>query len=344
MLIALIAWIYTAISSAIAATGGASLWKWFSLLGMHFFIAAALARLLESFPIEIRWRYRLAFGVSLGLLPFAALAWRSDLLWLLALSLAAVLGAFGGGLWATARREGLWENNQPPSAQVQGEVLAKHRRVLRDPPPRSPGKRIFDLLLAAAGLVLTLPVSLLSLLLVWLEDPGPLFFTKNSVGQGGINFQQYKLRTMIRDAEQETGPVMSQEADSRVLRIGRLLRKTALDELPQLWNILRGEMSFVGPRPQRTVLVNSYLDDLPEYASRHAVLPGLAGLAQVVGHYYLTPHQKLRLDRLYARYASLGFDLKLIAVAILLVFWLRWKPDWNGRIPRSWIRFRPGQS
>jgi lipopolysaccharide/colanic/teichoic acid biosynthesis glycosyltransferase len=144
---------------------------------------------------------------------------------------------------------------------------------------------------------------------------------------------------MTPGAEMETGPVLSQKDDSRVLNFGRLLRKTALDELPQLVNILLGEMSFVGPRPQRTILVNGYLEILPEYAKRHRVLPGLSGLAQVAGDYYLTPRQKLRLDLLYIRYRSLGFDIKLLFLAFLIAFFYRWKDDWDGRLPRRLLRF-----
>jgi lipopolysaccharide/colanic/teichoic acid biosynthesis glycosyltransferase len=98
-------------------------------------------------------------------------------------------------------------------------------------------------------------------------------------------------------------------------------------------------MSFVGPRPQRTVLVLGYLEHLPAYAERHAVLPGLAGLAQVAGDYYLAPHQKLRLDRIYIRHRSLGFDVKLLILAFLVAFWFRWQSGWNGRLPRRLIRF-----
>jgi lipopolysaccharide/colanic/teichoic acid biosynthesis glycosyltransferase len=97
-------------------------------------------------------------------------------------------------------------------------------------------------------------------------------------------------------------------------------------------------MSFVGPRPQRTVLVSEYVREMPEYAERHVVPPGLAGLAQVAGSYYISPRQKLRFDRLYVRHASLGFDLRLLAVAFLVVFYLRWRPRWNGRLPRRWLR------
>ena len=156
-----------------------------------------------------------------------------------------------------------------------------------------------------------------------------------------MNLRQFKLRTMVRGAEEHTGPGLAQLGDQRVLRVGRLLRKTALDELPQLVNILAGQMSFVGPRPQRTVLVREYLQKMPEYAWRHQVLPGIAGLAQVAGDYYLTPRQKLRFDRLYIRYSGLGFDLKLILLACLITFWLRWQKDWDGRAPHALIRYQP---
>jgi lipopolysaccharide/colanic/teichoic acid biosynthesis glycosyltransferase len=106
-----------------------------------------------------------------------------------------------------------------------------------------------------------------------------------------------------------------------------------------LINILLGQMSFVGPRPQRTVLVLEYLERMPEYAERHRVLPGIAGLAQVAGDYYLTPRQKLRFDRLYIRHISLGFDLKLLGLAFWIAFWMRWQKNWDGRIPRNLIRW-----
>ena len=250
--------------------------------------------------------------------------------------LACALGAMAG----RAPQGGLWENNQPPSAELQRRVLDRHRELIHEPPKAHVWKRAFDILVAVAGLVWTFPAGLAIALLLWWEDPGPILFVKNSVGLGGRNFRQLKFRTMVRDAEDKTGPIWAAEDDARILRVGRLLRKTALDELPQLLNILAGDMSVVGPRPQRTVLVAGYLEVLPEYALRHAVRPGLSGLAQVAGHYYLTPRQKLRFDRLYVRHASLGFDLKLLAIAFLLVFWLRWRPGWDGRVPRSWLHSR----
>jgi lipopolysaccharide/colanic/teichoic acid biosynthesis glycosyltransferase len=247
---------------------------------------------------------------------------------------ASIAGAFGGVLMATAQATGLVENNFPPSEALRAELLGMHRQV-RDAWQATPAvKRIFDVCLALAGLLFFSPIWLLAAFLIWLEDPGPLLFVKNSVGKGGVNFRQFKFRSMVYGAEEATGPVLASERDGRVLLSGRFLRKTALDELPQLLNILRGEMSFVGPRPQRTVLVYGYVQTIPEYTERHQVLPGIAGLAQVAGDYYLTPRQKLRFDRLYIRYSSLGFDLKLLFLAGLITFWYRWQPDWDGRLPR----------
>lgn len=292
---------------------------------------------------------RLAFLASLGIgLVLTGLTWvvgrlgfahsqvtASSVLISVLLSVsAAFLGSFSGGLIATGIADGLWEDNSPPSPGVQEWVIRKHAQVVPLLKPSPFSKRLLDILISGLGLVVTSPIWLASLLLIWLEDPGPVLFVKNSVGKGGKNFRQYKLRTMVRRAEEATGPVMAQEGDERVLMSGKFLRKTALDELPQLLNILLGEMSIVGPRPQRTVLVYEYLQEIPEYALRHQVLPGLAGLAQVAGDYYLTPRQKLRFDRLYIQHQSIGFDFRLLLAAFLITFWYRWKRDWDGRLPR----------
>ncbi|MEW5869675.1 MAG: sugar transferase [Chloroflexota bacterium] len=316
-------------------------------MGLPALLAIALERGLAGDTLAAKWRYRLAFvlGASLPALSWAsqqalraglpgALTFRSlGQLGLL------FLGAWAGSLVVTALNTGLWEDNSPPAERLQAEVYQAHQAWTRAAPATPLDKRVFDLALACFGLVLSAPVWLLSIFLIWLEDPGPVFFVKNSVGKNGVNFRQFKLRTMVCGAEDGTGPVLSQQGDRRVLVFGKFLRKTALDELPQLFNILRGEMSFVGPRPQRTVLVHSYLQSMPEYAGRHAVLPGLAGLAQVAGDYYLTPRQKLRFDRLYIRYAGLGFDLKLILLACMITFWYRWRKDWDGRLPRGLFRW-----
>jgi lipopolysaccharide/colanic/teichoic acid biosynthesis glycosyltransferase len=315
-------------------------------VGLTYILEVCLMTWVNALPA----RLRLAFGLSCVQFTLCLAVWILRLkaplngaaLFTL---LAGLSGAFIGGLAATARRSGLWEDNAPPAADIADAVFQRHKMVIGELPSTPISKRAFDFSLAVLGMLLSAPVWLASILLIWLEEPGPLLFVKNSTGKGGRNFHQFKLRTMVRQAEQATGPVLTQEDDERVLVVGRLLRKTALDELPQLLNILRGEMSFVGPRPQRTVLVYGYLQELSEYAERHRVAPGLAGLAQVVGGYYLSPRQKLRLDRLYIRQWSFGFDLKLLFLAFSIAFYFRWRKGWNGRLPRRLLRaFSPASA
>ena len=313
------------------------------LIASHIALCMAIERTLSFTRVPRSLRYRFAFLGSLVLNVVHGLAFLfivTDIRHVVFLGvqvISALIGAFLGGLLATGLNEGFWENNSPPATSLQEKVYYEHQALAGLPLDVSLSKRLMDVSLALAGLIISAPVWLVSIFLLWYEDPGPVLFVKNSVGRGGRNFRQFKLRTMIHEAEMHTGPVLSRVGDERVLSIGRFLRKTALDELPQLINILVGEMSFVGPRPQRTVLVETYLAYLPNYVERHRVLPGLAGLAQVAGDYYLTPRQKLRFDRLYIRYASLGFDLKLLFLAFLITFWYRWRPGWNGHLPRRWL-------
>ncbi len=327
-------------------------WEYLSLAIGSALITVAVESFISQTALDRRYRYRLAFLVPAGI-PILVFAWwwgqlllspqqypfdaRAFLLFAVVFGIL-FTGSFLGALVVTFAHEGLWENNSPPPELVQRAVLQQHQeRGIKFIPPSLP-KRAFDIFLASVGLLASTPVWLACTFLVWFEDPGPILFVKNSVGMGGKNFHQFKLRTMVHGAEEHTGPVLSQRDDRRVLISGRFLRKTALDELPQLLNILLGEMSFVGPRPQRTVLVYQYLQTLPEYAERHQVMPGLAGLAQVAGDYYLTARQKLRFDKLYIRHASLGFDFKLLVLACLVTFWFRWQKNWNGRLPRKILR------
>jgi lipopolysaccharide/colanic/teichoic acid biosynthesis glycosyltransferase len=315
----------------------------FGLFAAHALIALLLIRFLrillgrQSNPWACRLGFLLSLGLSLArwlayLPPHPQQASLTDVA-------AGFLGAWLGGLLATALEVGLWENNFPPSPEVEADVLRIHRARLGKPSPPSRSKRVFDFTLSLLGLILSLPLWVLITLLIWFSDPGPQFFVKNSVGKDGVNYRQWKFRTMIQNAEEATGPIVSNRSDIRVLLIGRFLRRTALDELPQLVNILLGEMSFVGPRPQRTVVVHNYLQTMPEYADRHCVAPGLSGLAQVAGKPYRTPRQKLRYDRIYAQHANLGFDLKLLMLAFAIVFWFRWTPNWQGSVPRAWLRW-----
>ncbi|HMF94149.1 MAG TPA: sugar transferase [Vicinamibacterales bacterium] len=195
-------------------------------------------------------------------------------------------------------------------------------------------KRVFDCALAGVGLVASAPLWLALAIAIRLEDGGPVFYRQQRVGRGGRVFDALKFRSMVPDAEARTGPVQATEHDPRITRVGRLMRATAMDELPQLWNIFTGDMSFVGPRPLRPGEVEvrgdgQYvpLDQIPGYEARHAVRPGLTGIAQVYAARDIDRVRKFRLDRLYLKRAGFWFDLKLILVS----FWITARGDWEKR-------------
>jgi len=195
-------------------------------------------------------------------------------------------------------------------------------------------KRTFDVTLAAIGLIVSAPLWAVIPAAIKLEDHGPVFFPQDRVGRGGRVFQALKFRSMRPDAEALTGPVQAAENDPRVTRIGRVLRATAMDELPQLWNIFVGDMSFVGPRPLRPGEVEVRGDgrlialyDIPGYQQRHGVRPGLTGLTQVYAPRDLSRAGKFRLDLLYLKRASFCLDMKLI----LLSFWITGRGEWEAR-------------
>lgn len=181
-------------------------------------------------------------------------------------------------------------------------------------------KRIFDCLVAVIGLVITLPFSLAAALAIKLTSPGPVFYTQKRVGRNNKVFQLYKFRTMINNAEARTGPVLSSEKDGRVTKVGRILRMTRIDEIPQLINVLKGDMSIVGPRPERPVFVEKYCKELPGYAYRHMINTGITGLAQVSGKYSTSPQDKLRYDLLYAKAATPLLDLNIMLKTIKVMF------------------------
>ena len=194
-------------------------------------------------------------------------------------------------------------------------------------PRRTAYKRPFDLTIIALSLVLGFPVWLLIWTLiplaVWLTDRGPVFYTQTRVGMKGRIFRIIKFRTMVVGAESDTGPVWASEQDGRVTRVGRLLRATHLDEVPQLINILRGEMSLVGPRPERPELLEMFCEEMPEFRRRLRVKPGIAGLAQMRGLYHMPPRKKLRYDNLYIETLSPWLDLRLLAGAVRAVLFRR---------------------
>jgi lipopolysaccharide/colanic/teichoic acid biosynthesis glycosyltransferase len=195
-------------------------------------------------------------------------------------------------------------------------------------------KRAFDCLLAGAGLALSSPLWLAIACAIKLEDGGPVLFRQERVGRGGRVFTALKFRSMVPDAESKSGPVQASDADPRITRVGRLLRATAMDELPQLWNIFVGDMSFVGPRPLRPGEIEARgdgrlvrLEEIRGYAERHSIRPGLTGLTQVYAPRDISRTSKFRLDRLYLKRASFCLDLRLI----VLSFWITGRAEWEQR-------------
>ena len=194
-------------------------------------------------------------------------------------------------------------------------------------------KRMFDAALALVGLIISLPLWILSAAAIRLEDGGPVFFAQDRVGQDGRVFRALKFRSMRVDAERLSGPLQARAGDSRVTRVGRVMRATAMDELPQLWNIVRGDMSFVGPRALRPGEIEMEggsavpLEAVPGYADRILVRPGLTGVAQVYAPRDISRRSKFRYDRLYIRRRSFGLDVRLI----LLSFWISFRGTWESR-------------
>ncbi|MGH9441302.1 MAG: exopolysaccharide biosynthesis polyprenyl glycosylphosphotransferase, partial [Thermoanaerobaculia bacterium] len=180
-------------------------------------------------------------------------------------------------------------------------------------------KRSFDLVAALALLLLSSPLWLLSCLLIRATSGSPIFYTQPRVGRGGRVFRLRKLRTMQSGAEDETGPVLAAPNDPRVTRVGRWLRGSRIDEIPQLFNVLGGEMSLVGPRPERPEFVEAFERDIPGYALRFSVRPGLTGLAQVSGEYETPAQIKLRYDLGYINGWSLGLDFVILARTLPVV-------------------------
>ncbi len=176
-------------------------------------------------------------------------------------------------------------------------------------------KRALDVVVSAVGLVLASPVMLLCAIAIRLDSPGSVFFSQERVGKGGKLFSVRKLRSMYSDAEAECGPVWTQTDDGRVTRIGKFLRKTRLDEVPQLWNVLKGEMSLVGPRPERPEFVEGLCVRYPYFALRETLKPGVTGWAQIQKGYVNEVEEfeeKLALDIYYMKYRSTAMDLVIL--------------------------------
>ncbi len=177
------------------------------------------------------------------------------------------------------------------------------------------GKRLFDLVFSVLLLVLLSPVMLLSAIAIKLDDGGSVFFKQKRLTEGGREFYVYKFRSMVMDAE-KNGPQLAREDDERITKVGKLLRKCRIDELPQLINILRGEMSVVGPRPERPELAEKYEKTMPEFEFRLHVKAGLTGYAQVTGLYDTVPYDKLKMDLMYIENYSIFLDLRILLMTL----------------------------
>jgi rhamnosyl/mannosyltransferase len=224
--------------------------------------------------------------------------------------------------------------------RVYREAIAIRRGASVDPPVRCRtrasllAKRALDVALSGAGLVASAPLWGLISLLIKLEDGGPVFYGQERSGLNGVPFEVKKFRSMIPNAEASIGAVQATEHDPRVTRIGRLLRATAMDELPQLWNIFRGDMSFTGPRALRPGEIEAggsgeleRLEDVPGFNQRSSVRPGLTGIAQIYAPRDITRRWKFKYDLLYVRRQSFWLDVRLI----LLSFWITFRGSWEAR-------------
>ena len=195
-------------------------------------------------------------------------------------------------------------------------------------------KRSFDVALSGMGLLLSSPLWAVIAAAITMDSRGPVFYMQGRVGEGGRTFDVLKFRSMIADAEKDVGPQQAHQNDPRITRVGRVLRATAMDELPQLWNIFRGDMSFVGPRALRPEEIDVdgdgasvALEAIPGFAQRCAVQPGLTGIAQIYAPRDVSRRQKFRFDRLYIQRQSLFLDVRLI----VLSFWITLRGTWEAR-------------
>lgn len=176
-------------------------------------------------------------------------------------------------------------------------------------------KRIFDIIISLISVIILIPLALLLMLIIALESHGGVFFSQDRAGINGGTFKIFKFRTMVQGAESK-GPLLAVKGDSRVTRLGRILRRWSLDELPQLFNILRGDMSLVGPRPEIIPIVTGYTLWQRKVLQ---VKPGLTGFSQVLGRDELPLETKLRLDNYYVRHQNFCFDLWIIWRTVIIV-------------------------
>jgi exopolysaccharide biosynthesis polyprenyl glycosylphosphotransferase len=187
-------------------------------------------------------------------------------------------------------------------------------------------KRLEDLLISTIMLILLSPLLLLTCILIKLDSKGPILFSQDRVGQNKKEYMVYKFRSMVEDAEKDTGPVWAQTDDDRVTRVGKVIRKCRIDELPQLWNVFSGNMSMVGPRPERKYFTEDLETQIPYYSERFKVKPGVTGWAQVSYDYGSTVEdaiEKLNYDLFYIKNLSITLDLVIILRTVKTVLFVK---------------------
>lgn len=187
-----------------------------------------------------------------------------------------------------------------PMQRITRLLLTAEQKIL---------KRMLDIAVSIPAMIILLPLMALTAIAIKADSKGLVIYSQERVGQYGKTFKVYKFRSMRQDAEAKSGPVLAKEGDSRITKVGRFIRATRIDELPQLFNVLKGEMSIVGPRPERPFFVEQFIKEKPEYAYRHNVKPGITGLAQIAGKYNTTAYDKLIYDLIYIQEVSIKTDL-----------------------------------
>jgi exopolysaccharide biosynthesis polyprenyl glycosylphosphotransferase len=180
-------------------------------------------------------------------------------------------------------------------------------------------KRISDVIVSAAMLILATPIMFTLFTLIPLTSKGSAIFKQERIGQNGKPYLLYKFRSMVQDAEIQTGPVLASDKDPRITKLGSFMRATRVDEIPQLFNVLKGDMSLIGPRPEREFFIKKFERDIPDYKYRLRVKPGITGLAQVLANYTTSVEDKLRYDLMYVRNYSFMLDLKIFLQTIRVV-------------------------
>ncbi len=180
-------------------------------------------------------------------------------------------------------------------------------------------QRFFDILLSLIALIIGIPIILIFGILIKIEDNGPITYKQERLGKNGKMFYVYKLRSMRTDAE-KYGAQWAEKDDPRITKVGKFIRKTRIDEIPQLWNILKGDMGIIGPRPERSIFTKEFEEKYTNFVYRLAIKPGLTGGAQVNGGYEMDPGEKLEYDLYYIKNRSFFLDVKIVFMTVKVVF------------------------